>query len=818
VIISTSPLVVPKDTLGVSETHSVDWQSFANWLAAQATLTSPRKEAIGLFTLTDAKTLVSDDVASVWGIGLDYDGTTQIEMQTALAAARGLGAGCAYTSYRHAVYVDPKRPDSLHRFRILLPFDRPLLAADYQTGEAYRAAWATVWRVVAEGVGRFHPTKAPGTSEANIGRRWFLPARNPTGPECWFDAWQGDPLPLDVLLAEGAATPTVGASSLDGVEVNDELDQSEPCGKTEIHTLGVRLSRSKTEETASVGRAICRAMTGHSFADEGGRNAMAFKMAGEIARAYPAGNAAQIAEIFAYAFEISGAIGAEGRSSVEAFKGQLQRQQRTKQAELRTRRQVAGMFAGMPGIGAEPPATKPEDAEQTGGPETRSTTPIAGALILQRNNEFWLRSPFSVEFHKECSKADVEKCVHDELKAHIPLFDEQGKRIPLQRILDTYSHHVEAKSASYLAQYNHYDPATSSVVLAPAPRRVWPGVRHAEVEEWIALLAGEQKGKVEEWFRGLFHLDIPSPALYVYGVTGVGKTLLIAATSQLWKHGHAKLEEVVDGFNEQCVATPLLAADEQLPSSFDLGKARRMLTQAERSINMKGIRPFMLRGYLRMMMCANNPDLLTLHRNQHLTNDDTEAVAMRFLVVHALEKASGFLKSLPDARAMVNMIPEHITWLHEQAPAKPKGRFAVHVESTKLADEIAGERYSAFVSWVLDYLSRPRAIESMHCQAGNPNGWFVRTKWNQLWIAFDARHYALGSIDERRVLDDWRRAMRYFSTHERSIRVPGLGSRKYREIDVEKLITAAQDAADIDAIARTLAVSTETRVGVTEDA
>jgi predicted P-loop ATPase len=329
-LISVSALVGTR-----SEPRELAWQELAAWLGSCAPGVVPRKDDVTLFTLTDAGAGVQDsEVRAVWGVGLDYDGTTPAQMAQAIAAARALGCGCAYTTHSNGVKLDPKRPEATERFRIFLPFDRPLEGAELRQ-------WKQVWKVVAEAVGRFHPKKAPGVAESNIGRRWYVPASNPLAPSpCRFEAWDGLPLALDVVLeASRGVAPAVA--------VVDELDleQGEAVGRAELVKLAASLVRRKSEEHQRVGRALQRMVEGQGFGAS--RGATQWQVAGEIAQAYPFANAAYIADLLRPALEADG-------PPTDDFADQLRRQQAAKQTEIAERRALLDAFPKPETPGAKP--------------------------------------------------------------------------------------------------------------------------------------------------------------------------------------------------------------------------------------------------------------------------------------------------------------------------------------------------------------------------------------------------------------------------------------------------------------------------------
>jgi predicted P-loop ATPase len=329
--ISVSQLIATAST-----PRDLPWSELVAWLASSAPTVVPQKDDVTLFTLTDAGAGVQDsEVRAVWGVLLDYDGTTPAQRDQAIAAAKELGAGFFYTTHSNGVKLDPKRPDATERFRIGLAFDRPLEGADLRQ-------WKPIWKVVAEAVGRFHPKKAPGVAESNIGRRWYLPASNPAAPTpCSFEAWDGlPPVSLDVLLEASRGVAPV-------VAVVDELDleQGEAVGRAELVKLAASLTRKKSEEHQRVGRALRRMVEGQGFGAS--RGTMQWQVAGEIASAYPFANAAYIADLLRPALEADG-------PPTDDFADQLRRQQAAKQTEIAERKALYDAFPKPLTPGAKP--------------------------------------------------------------------------------------------------------------------------------------------------------------------------------------------------------------------------------------------------------------------------------------------------------------------------------------------------------------------------------------------------------------------------------------------------------------------------------
>lgn len=789
--ITLSPLAWSRtqypDPLPLFAQSILTWRELVAWLAQLAATTSvPVKDAIPLVQY--AHTTGPDDAHvpadGLHALSLDYDGCTPEQFAHALAAAQALGvAWFGYTSYRHRAYVDPKRPGDTERFRLVFPLAAPCPPARVK---AYTTALANL-------VGQFN-SHAPGHSERNPARRWYLPAINPASGSCWFDGACMDRPFLD--LASLPAAPAAPAAPRPSAIVDElDCDQSQLVDAADLVKLAKRLRAIDARpDLQRVGQQIDRMVRGEPFAPKGERGAALVPITGEIADAYPFANADHLASL------LEASLWSEGEPT-DDFAAMLRRQQAKKQAEHAAKREAAELHAAV--------RAKPLEQIAPAPAATSVAVPDGWPVILQKATRFWLRRMNATTFDMLRGAEELGGELLKTYASAIRCSDDTGKLLPLARILADYGQVLEQVAYDYSATSNSWDPGTNTLTLVSARRRALTAQFSPDVDRWLRTLAGDSYALVEQWLAGVLHLDRPSPALYLWGERGCGKSFLALAIADLWETPGGSLEDAMSDFNAS-LKNPVVVADEHLPQRMSFADVRDFVTRSTRYVNEKYGAKLPLHGCVRLVLTANNADVLRMPRNDAHTEDDARAISQRVLRVRVGSTAGDVLRSFDTHQWLRDhTVARHVLWLHERV-AISAGRFVVDSDNPAIVSELAAARYGWLIEWLCDYLDDPRAIEARYALPGAR--WLVRVHDGSLLVHPAALTELGGQEVSRKDKIERDKALAYFKSGRKRLR-DGRGEQRidYWEIDLVKLLTARGGSPDL-AFA-TLAANTETRVG-----
>jgi hypothetical protein len=755
-------------TKGIYETVAsvidTTWPELVAWLRQNAELSNPSRDAVPFWSPGSFSPYgVKDEHALPRELlVLDYDGRTSEEFEHIRTAARGF-ASVIHTSHSHGVKEG-------YRFRLIVPFDRPVPVE----------AWAHVWRAAVAFFG-----VAPDGKCKNVGRWYFLPASNPAAQPCWIESNEGPCLSVDYLLSVD-----VGGVDATG-RIVGELAQHELVSRAELGKLASKLERKKVPDIQMLGRSLKKALMGEVFAAPGYRNDTAFKLAGEIAKEFPFGNADEICA------HLQQGIEATGEPSVEAFAGQIRRQQSEKQATYSERQRVNWLRRD----GEEAPVVDVE-----GEP---AVVPEGYPMIVQRDGFYWFRRKGSLHFAEMYPQKDARLAILRYMSDSINAVGLDGDLLQLDTILAEHSHPFRELEGDYLATQTTYDMGTKRLTLATAPRRPLVPRFNPDVDTWLRLMFRSGYEKAAQWIAALVNPTKAAPALYMHGPRGVGKGFLVSGLERLWYAGHTPLSETVASFNPNLQRNPLVFADEEIPKDLSLGWLRAFLTQRVRTINEKYRPQFTLKGYTRLIIGANNRNVLAYTRAGELTREDALAIGERFLPLEVYPEARSFTDTVDtDEWIARDYIAEHALYLAQTIEIPKLGRWAVEGDGESVAAELAGPRFSWLARTIVDYLATPQQWESQY-SGGNRQSWQLRTHESRLWVS-----RAVLAPDGKKDVGDFDRAVKYMGTGNKCL-LP-LGSSPvlahYWEIDLDRLIQVETPTISLEEIVGVVATSTEDRL------
>lgn len=665
---------------------------------------------------------------------LDLDDLTEDELASVLAPLEH--PYLLASSWSHGV-----KP-GLFRARLVVPFTR---AVEVREWPAFHAAFA---RVVGRGLAD------PACKDPN--RCFWVPAHpeNPPAEPIYVVSHEGEPLDVDTMLALGAprgassaaqpsppSPPRPAPANAHGA-VADYLRSAAPATPpppgapaqhqvtiADLRELSRKKSRSSSAKTKELGNALRAICDGESFADEGNRDNMLYRVCATLAEAWPYADAEKLAALLAPSLD---AMGVDGPSVADALE-KIERKRAEPRAALSGK--VGEYFRGL----RDAPYTEEElDAfTRQHGLDVREQ--IRARWIVQRGRSYYLwggileqdgvcregryRGPFSSD--------DMQNAARKVLAAAAPagvtldVVTERGTRPKTSvELVRDYGTVAEKQVADLAADFSYYDDETDTFVEAPCPLRDLTPRRDERIERWLSLLAGPaQEERLRAWIAAVTLLREPCAALYLEGSKAVGKTLLAVGLSRLWTtRGPTTLDELLASFNESLLSCPLVLGDEVAPVDFR-GRARtselREAIQARvRPLKRKYVATSSVLGCVRIVMCANNRELL--NSTGHETNRDIGAIVERIYYLSAGDLAAPYLASLP--RSVVeswveeDLIARHALYLRESVPIERTSRFLVSGEASELTRSLTvgtGIR-SAVCHWLVSFLLEPDKLSQIN--------------------------------------------------------------------------------------------------------
>jgi hypothetical protein len=260
------------------------------------------------------------------------------------------------------------------------------------------------------------------------------------------------------------------------------------------------------------------------------------------------------------------------------------------------------------------------------------------------------------------------------------------------------AHSTKAKRLvyTYTPDQAGFDANTETMYIPVCqPDRALTPKFNADVQGWLEALFNKGTSpyyeSVMDWLAALPQLDMPVCALYIDGPRSVGKGLLTYGIARLWSKECRVMpySELLNDFNESLTQTPLIYADEKVPSGKqqDSSVFRQMVGNSSMRINIKYRSVAIIEGYPRIIITANNAEALTF--KEDLTMSDIDALRLRLGYVEVGPEGEEYLKrtaeaqGFPSARHMADgwkadgLIAQHILWLAQNRDFTPGSRFLV---------------------------------------------------------------------------------------------------------------------------------------------
>lgn len=818
-------------------------------------------------TFTPGARKSEDNVTGVHWLMLDYDDVTPADFLNVLGRleSEGIAAFC-YTTWQAPEATRKTAPDGtmgLIRARVGMPISRPCSPQEWRG--VYGAAVA---KYGASGL---------DTSCSDPSRFYFTPSL-PRGAEWAASTWRASGagfVDIDTLAKQFGGLVSVGSARA-------MSSGTDPIPRDALHKIAIKWGRSSKTEELRASQMLRSALDGHAFAVRGQRHSAKLSLSMRIAAVFPHGNAAQISEYFRQSFDLM-RDGSEREDPVDKFTGLLESAQQKVVADAQACTEQARLFAQTNivkawqsiGVDRDTPYTSEELSAAATALGLQHPSELASRWLVQRGD--WIHTlcidpKLGPRYLPPESRSAVLTSVAQNLSPASTagfssyMLAKDGTTIPkpLERLVSEYGRVVSFEEMSLIAPASYLDAKRSCLVQASAPLAKIDPEYDEEVDEWLALLAGDanptvgasrsprgtKAARLADWLAVVTDLSKPAPAIYFKGGAGAGKTMFAEGLARLWgQDSPTSLHNVIGNFNAAIARCPLILGDEKIPETFRgeprTEELRELITKTNFELNRKNRDIVMLKGSLRILLCANNFNMIT--RKGEFSPEDAQALADRFILLtpHPMSAAYCTAKGARLwGETMVDglRIAKHVHWLraHHEAGIRPieRGpRLYVPGDASLLTDvlQTATRTPWAICFWLWSFLKNP----ALHVSAstgrplaaivtssdGAPGAQGVPSLWassEHIVQAWD--HYLQGErvpsrelvmAAMRNVTDPRGTGARLRRTTRAPVHGSGVGTRvEYHRVRIEAIVQwATQQGEDTSAVGEWLAVDTE-RLGM----
>lgn len=622
-----------------------DWAWFAENLGPHDyTFTDKLKtRAFSPAEYPDNSTRLAKNVVRLWMFVGDHDHLTEEQALGVIDRIVEFGLrAIVYTSWSHA--ADP------WRIRSVIALTRPVL----------REEWAAFWPRVNALFDGLCDKKCIDPSRLYFGP--FAPAG--TESSNFYEVFDGEPLDVDAVLSTPFSGPTPSA----------EPQRDEPTQKLsreELHLYARSLKRKQNDHVQRIGDLLLKVFRGEPFAEPGSRDNVIFDLARYLGERFVDHDADSIASHFGASIAIMQQTSGDC-PTVDDVAYKIRR----RQDEVRERREKQEHAQ------VDEHESRVHQAFQNGRSHDYTTEELAAfgdmqhKWIVQYGSSYY----FFVNgtYFGPRTEKEAQNCAAIYLaparSAGIGLYtlDAKGNQIfkNLKTLVDQYGTVAETVELDLRAQVTEFDSHSRVLTEACCPIRKITPKFNAEVHMWLHLLAGDEKfHDLCTWLSEATSLERTLAALFITGVKGTGKSLIIQGVSRIWStRGPTQLEDCFASFNSALVNCPLTIADEQLPKDFrgyaKNSELRLHITQTERPLRRKHIPDTKILGATRTIVVANSESILAT--GEDLSEDDVSAIADRYVWIRANVEAREYLKSI-DTTGWVNkdIIAAHVLWLRD---------------------------------------------------------------------------------------------------------------------------------------------------------
>jgi hypothetical protein len=695
------------------------------------------------------------------------------------------------------------------RGRVVLPLSRVVLPSE----------WPRLWVVLNEEFGRGRSD--PQCKDAS--HRYYAPAYRDGGgiAPLAVGVWAGE----DVPGVQRAESPRTGEDRVLNV---DELLLKAPAGVTRggeaidlgatptketLKWLATHLQKSTAAGKKSIGAAMAAVAKGESYADPGERDAVTYRLAAQITARWPYLDVKSTVDLFAPSLQLMG----DDAPTLEQVEEKIKRLLKS-HADLRGSR-IREAFRS----DRTEPYT-PDEIMQFCDQLGCELQDLRRRWVIVHEKSVYI---FINGGYKRLSKDNAPNAAVTLLAPAITANVDPYKTLQngtvrpksADELAHDYGTIVGHTAMDLRAQYSRFDAPTDTLVLATAPRRDIKPKWHPAIDKLFRLQAQSEERYMAfmAWLSNVPNLDKPLPALYFFGERGTGKSLFAAGLAKIWCDAPLPLSQAFSRFNDAVARCPVLFGDEVTLSAQDTEKLRLFTQGQVHHLDRKNHDLLELRGCVRIVLAANNDNLLRTHAS--LTRADIDALSERIISIETTKEVREYLESLPHDEIVSwvrdDKMAEHIMFIAENAHFTDVGRFSVRSTDDSVPTKMvvnSGIR-GKICEFLCGFLSNPKPF-----QGNQQVAHLIRVLNGELLVNAKAlsatwEMYCANDKDPPRVSrishelgglcqDDRRRSVR-----------DGARVTHYRAVDTKTLVSWAEQTqfADTDALLNSIASMNEIR-------
>jgi hypothetical protein len=322
--------------------------------------------------------------------------------------------------------------------------------------------------------------------------------------------------------------------------------------------------------------------------------------------------------------------------------------------------------------------------------ETPLLVAVPGARVLYMLD---LRDPGHPTYQltdSVCMTMHFDQMARQHLPFDASITDDKGKAQDIGSLMRSYGN--SATTVRYVTGQRgaSFVPDRDGNALEIGVHSLHPDLRpvfHADVDKWLRLFGGSDPERFLDWLAVSTRTQFPVCAMYIHGLPGSGKSMLLQGLAAMWGGSPVPFGNVAADFNESLLASPIIGADEGVPSDKgDLSEVfRNLVANSTHDIRIKYQANATLHACMRLVITANEMDALDFKKT--LSGRSLQAIVERVLFIEQGSAPVDHLAALGGRTATAlwaerapgvpGLIGEHVLWLRENRPVEPAGRFLV---------------------------------------------------------------------------------------------------------------------------------------------
>jgi hypothetical protein len=593
----------------------------------------------------------------------------------------------------------------------------------------------------------------------------------------------------------------------------------------ELRELAKAWGRSKKPAKLEIVAALKAIIAGESFAPEGGRDNMLYRLCATIKEVHPHASPESFARLLAPSLSKMGEDGPSFDSVLEKMRRRGRDEMSRSDRENNTR--ISNYFGNR--------RTTAYTTEELASFADQLEVNMGRRWIIQKDRSFYVwggilhedgtcheghyLGPFTQNEVANAARTILAPAASAGLALDL-VTEKTTRPKTIAELIRDYGEVARKIECDMTAQCTYWDEGRWTVVEAPCPLRDIESKEHQAIDWWLRRFAGPDYDRLCEWIAGVTLLDTPATALYIEGRPGAGKSLLAQGLARLWTQtGPVEFASVLGGnFNESLARCPLVLGDETAPKDFrgrvQTAEIREFIQARQRSFKRKHLPEATIVGCVRAILTSNNKEML--NSSEHLTENDIAALVERFFYIYAPQEAADYLRELGETTVETwvtqDLIAEHALYLRDTYKVRRDRRFIASDTSasnalTRALATGSGIR-GAVCNWLVTFLLEPSKLES------SPARHLIKIYDNR--IALNARilsdHWGMYPTNiPPPTATRISQAVSGLSNDRVHLRTGNTHGMMYRIIDTEYLVQWAEETGfaqrdTIDACIRTLAI------------